>query len=296
LIILTFKEVRVEDRTVFESYLSRPGFIGSECAFTNLFLWRDIFHTYWTIAHDFLVIKVQRGGINFMLQPFGGRDEDLPRLLDELREYHNGSRFEFHGIYECSLERLRKVVPDAEFIEDRDNWDYVYLRDDLANMSGRRYHGQKNHYNAFRKAHPDYVFEFLNPDNFSECLAFGEEWCEQRADEDASVLDEMHAIREAFVNFKDLGLEGGAIRVNGKIEAFSFGKRINAEVADLHVEKANPEVRGLFVAINKECAEKVWTDLKYLNREEDMGNPGLRKAKEDLHPVFMVKKYNLYVQ
>ena len=281
---------------MFESYLAKPHYMGSECAFSNMFLWRDIFQTYWTIAHDFLIVKVRRSGVDFMLPPYGGRDEDLPLVLDELREYHEGHTFEIHGIYECMMDRMRKVLPNAEFITDRDNWDYVYLRDELAAMAGRKYHGQKNHYNAFKKAHPDYTFEFLQPDNFSECLAFGEAWCEERAHEDPSVLEELHALREAFVNFKELGLEGGAIRIDGRVQAFSFGKRINAEVADVHVEKANPDYRGLFVAINKECAEKVWTGITYLNREEDLGHPGLRKAKEDLHPVTMVQKYSLVVE
>ena len=172
----------------------------------------------------------------------------------------------------------------------------MYLQEDLATLRGRRYHGQKNHYNTFKRENPDYVFEMINPENFAECLNFGEEWCKARMETDPSIVWEIRALQEAFVNFEALGLRGGAIRVNGKIEAFGFGKTINGEVCDENVEKANPDIRGLYSAIQTECAQYVWPDMKYINREEDIGLEGLRKAKEALHPAFMVKKYSLLVK
>ena len=234
-------------------------------------------------------------GETFYLQPFGGNDEDLPLLVEEIKEHHGGP-FEFRGIYECSLERLGRLKFDEEYREARDSWDYVYLQEDLANLKGRRYHGQKNHYNAFKKENPGYVFEMINPENYAECLNFGEEWCKARMESDPSIMWEARALQEAFVNFEALGLRGGAIRIDGKIQAFSFGKTINDEICDVNVEKANTEIRGLYAAIQTECAKNVWSDMKYLNREEDMGSEGLRKAKEALHPVFMVKKYNLLIK
>lgn len=292
---MEFKDVAVKDRALFERYLNKPGHVGSECAFTNLFIWRDYYRTFWTEIHGFLLIRVQVEDETFYLQPFGGKDEDLPLLIRDIKE-HEGGPFQFRGIYECSLERLGRIKGEEEFQEARDSWDYVYLREDLANLSGRRYHGQKNHYNAFKKAYPDYTFERINPENYAECLNFGEEWCQARMETDPSVVWEWRAMQEAFVNFEALGLRGGAIRIDGRIQAFSFGKAINQEICDENVEKANPEIRGLYTAIQTECAKYVWADMKYLNREEDMGSEGLRKAKESLHPAFMVKKYNLLIK
>ncbi len=274
--------------------MSQPFFFGSECAFTNLFVWRGCYNIYWTTFHDFLIIKVNKNDVDFFLQPFGGCSDNLPELIEALKEYNNNQPFEFHGMYECSVERFKKVYPNLEVVEDRDNWDYVYLRENLANIAGRKYHGQKNHYNSFKKNYPDYVFEEITPNIYSECLEFGENWCEKRIDNDPSLECELCAMREAFVNFERLGLRGGAIRINGKIEAFSFGKKINDEVAVIHVEKANPEFKGIYAAINKETAMNIWTDVKYLNREEDMGVEGLRRAKESYHPEFLVKKYNVF--
>ena len=293
--ILEFKEVAVKDRALFESYLSKPYHYGSECAFTNLYIWRDQYQTWWTEHMGFLLIKVTLDGETFYLQPFGGKEEDLPRLVEDIRKHHGGP-FEFRGIYECSLERMSRLKCDEEFYEARDSWDYVYLQEDLANLKGRRYHGQKNHYNAFKKENPGYQFEMINPENYAECLNFGEEWCKERMKEDPSIYWEMRALQEAFVNFEALGLRGGAIRIDGKIQAFNLGKAINDDICDQNIEKANHEIRGLYAAIQTECARYVWTDMKYINREEDMGAEGLRKAKEALHPAFMVKKYNLLIR
>ena len=272
--------------------MSRPYYHGSECAFGNLFMWQTCYDIFWTEAHGFLVLKVKRNDVDFFLQPFGGKDEDLPLLMKEIKEYHNGKPFEIHGIYDDGRERLLKAFPDLEITDDRDNWDYVYLQQNLATLVGRKYHGKKNHCNAFVKEHPDYVYEEMNRSNIEECLAFGDMWCEHRMSDDPSLVCEKCAIHEALDNFEALKLRGGVIRIDGKVEAFSFGEKINDDTAVLHVEKANPEIRGLYAVINRDFAKNAWGDVTYLNREEDMGHEGLRMAKESYKPEFMVKKYS----
>lgn len=280
-------------KSLFERYLSKSYQRASECAFSNLFVWRDCYHIFWCIVHDFLLVKVKRNDVDFYIQPFGGRDEDLPLLIEELKKENKGSPFEMHGIYDYTRERFERVMPGLEFLDDRDNWDYVYLRDKLATMSGRKLHGQKNHYNAFVREHPDYTYEPITLENMLECLNYGERWCEEHMAQDPTLLCEKFAIQEAFLSFEPLELRGGAIRFDGKIQAFSFGKKINSDTAVLHVEKADHNVRGLYTAITKEFAAHAWEDVKYLNREEDMGHPGLREAKIALHPEYLIKKYTV---
>lgn len=290
--ILIFNEVRLTDKPLFDSYLSQPERRGSECAFSNLFVWRDCYHIYWCRYLDFLLVRVKRKDVDFFLQPFGGRDEDLPQVLEAIKDYE-GHSFEMHGIYEDTKERFARVLPGLEFTEDRDNWDYVYLQEKLATLSGRKLHGQKNHYNAFCKAYPQHVYEPITEQNLSECMSFAAAWCDWRALDDPSIGEERLAIHQGLENFAALGLRGGLIRIDGRVQAFSFGSKINEDTAVLHVEKANPAVRGLYTAICKEFAHNAWADVKYLNREEDMGHEGLRTAKLALHPEFMVQKYNL---
>lgn len=279
---------------MFESYISKTHQRGSECAFSNHYVWRDCYNIYWCIAYDFLLLKVKRYDVDFYLQPFGGRDEDLLKLIEAIRTSEEGKPFEMHGIYDFTRERFERVLPGLVYEDDRDNWDYVYLREKLASLSGRKLHGQKNHYNAFCKAHPDFVYEPISFANMRECLEFGERWCEEHKEKDPTVECELYAIQQAFLSFEQLELRGGAIRFDGRIQAFSFGKKINEDTAVLHVEKARSDVRGLYTAITKEFAAHAWEDVTYLNREEDMGIPGLRNAKEALHPEMMIRKYNVY--
>lgn len=122
--------------------------------------------------------------------------------MQELKEEHQGKPFEMHGIYDFTKERFERVMPGLTYEEDRDNWDYVYLREKAATLSGRKLHGQKNHYNAFVKAHPDFVYEPITMDNMMECLNFGERRCDEHMAEDPSLLCEKYAIQEAFLSFE----------------------------------------------------------------------------------------------
>lgn len=284
------------DKPIFDEYLSRPYLKASECAFSNLFIWKEYCHTTWCVSHGFLLVKIVRKENEFFLPPLGGDPAELHLVIEEMKEYTQGRPIEIHGVYEATKATLLATYSDLEFIEDRDNWDYIYLREKLASLSGRKYHGQKNHFNAFKKAHPDYSYEPMSAANLPECLAFSEQWFAQRMVTDPTIIHERDALHMALRNFDALGLRGGALRINGKIEAFSYGTKINEDTAVLHVEKANVNIRGLYVAINKEFAEHGWQDVVYLNREEDMGMEGLRKAKEDLHPEMMWKKYSVFIK
>jgi len=244
-----------------------------------------------------LIIKVTVNNFTFVMPAFGGVSGDLPKMLAELKEYFKGQPFELHGLYKETLDRFKTYLPElTDFIPDRDNWDYVYLREKLATLSGRKYHGKKNHVNAFFKEYPDYVYEPITPANVEECIKFGEQWCERRAETDSTINCEYCAIKQALNNMEVLGIKGGLIRINGQVEAFSFGEKINKETAVVHVEKANPNIRGLYTAINMLFAQNVFPEVTYLNREEDMGKEGLRTAKESYHPEFMVEKYNIVVK
>lgn len=277
---------------MLENFLYESGERTSECAFTNLFMWQGPYHIFWTVAHGFLLLGVNRKEVDFYVQPFGGKDEDLPALFQELKELHKDKPIHMHGIYESGKERLSKLFPELVFEENRDDWDYVYLREKLATLGGRKLHGQKNHYNSFVKNYPYFQYEAITEANIEEVKAFAFAWCDQRQAEDPTIVEEKHAIGQALGNFKKLGLRGGIIRLDDEIAAISYGSKINDDTAVIHVEKALPGIRGLNIAMTKEFAAHAWDDVVYMNREEDMGLEGLRKAKEDLKPEMLLKKYS----
>ncbi len=261
-----------------------------------MFVWRRCYRIRWAISHDFLIIKVTRDNITFVLQPFGGAIEDLPAVIEELKEAFAGKPFEMRGIYEETMPLLKSCLPDTtQFIDDRDNWDYVYLRDNLANLAGRKYHAKKNHANAFRKENPDYAFSVISKNDIADCIAFADLWCEIKGQNAEGLRCELCALEEALINYEVLNIRGALIRIDGVVQAFSIGEKYNKDMAVIHFEKANPEIRGLYTVINQDFCSKVWNDVIYINREEDMGLEGLRKAKESYHPEFMVKKYSVVI-
>ena len=292
-IILNFKEVTLEDKELIESYVCKEGYRSCDGAFTNYFVWHKAFSTFWCEEDGFLIIKARRYGEDFFLPPFGEDDDKLVGVMRKIMAENDGNLC-MHGVVKEFKDKMEKLMPELNFTEDREDWDYVYLQEKLATLSGRKLHGQKNHFNAFVKAHPDYTYEEMDEHNIPECLELGDAWCDERKAADPSIEEERVALHESLKYFRDLGLRGGCLRWDGKIQAFSYGTKINSDTAILHVEKAVMGVRGAYIAMTKEFAAHAWTDCKYLNREEDMGIPGLRKAKLDLKPEFMLEKFNCH--
>ena len=193
---------------------------------------------------------------------------------------------------------MRMLIEQAmpgffRYERDPNNDDYVYSTYDLINLEGKKYHQKRNHINRFLKNY-EYTYESIDDSNIEECIAAEIEWLKGK-EPDRSLQDEKIAIMEALNNFDQLGLKGGALRIDGKIQAFSIGDLLNPEMVVIHFEKANTEYHGSYAMINQQFAANCWKDIPYINREEDMGIPGLRKAKRSYHPIKMVEKYTAYL-
>ena len=178
---------------------------------------------------------------------------------------------------------------------DRDNYDYVYLADKLITLAGRKLHSKKNHLNAFRKLYPQAEYMQITPEILPACRAELEKWyaAHIEAMPDSQFIPwERDAILELFADWDYFQLKGGAICLDGRIIAFTFGEQLNSDSVVVHVEKADPNIRGAYPAINQGFVEHEWSGMTYINREEDMGEEGLRKAKESYKPEKMIEKYN----
>jgi hypothetical protein len=174
---------------------------------------------------------------------------------------------------------------------DRDNSDYVYKVADLAELKGRRFHKKRN---LIKQCLAAYRCEYepIVPELVSECLEFQDRWCQAReCGKDPGLCNEYAAIREAFTNYQDLQVLGGAIRVDGDIKAYALGEELNPDTGVCHFEKAMPGVQGLGQLINQWFSKHALSGFKYVNREQDLGIQGLRQAKESYHPDHMVDKF-----
>lgn len=294
--MLSFKPIRLEDRELFTQYLHQPGMYGCDNSFVTNYLWQEAYHVEYTVFQGALLTKGGHWQVeHYFGVPLGVTKENCRQVAEALLDY-SGGQFCIDGLYENQIDLVKALFPQAVFEENPDESDYIYLQQDLATLAGRRFHGQKNHLNAFYKAHPDAVYETIDKSNSAECLDFALNWCEERSAKDVTILDEQLALKKAFAHFEELGLRCGAIRFDGRIQAMSIGDKYLEDIADIHFEKANKAVRGLYTAMCQSFAANAWQDVKYLNREEDMGLAGLRKAKQDLHPVLMWKRYNAVIK
>ncbi len=260
-----------------------------------MYMWRNGYAIEWAVIDDFLCIKAGFPDTPpYVLTPFGLDDSRLGGVLDKLMDYFRQHEYPFSlkGVSVEMMERLQKAKPGLFcFREDRNNCDYVYSTEDLIQLAGRKYHSKQNNINYFAKNYP-YQYAVITPELIAPCMLSAREWCTaHNGCEDVGLKREYQAIIDVLANFQQLGVRGGAILLDDKVAAFTFGEQLNADMAVIHIEKGL-NIRGLYQVINQEFCRQAWPDLPYVNREEDMGIEGLRRAKQSYHPVKMVKKYS----
>jgi len=228
-------------------------------------------------------------GKTFIMPPLGRRP--LDEVLESLRTA-NLRGYEVPPLYGITLEQAQSLSGKTLSLDtDRDDWDYVYLTSDLANLPGDKYHPKRNFIARCLSKH-ECKYVDIGPSEISDCLQLQTEWCGLRNCGVVPGLEaENVAIRTAFENFDYLGVTGGAVYVDGRLEAFTLAERLNSDTLVIHFEKANPEIEGLYQLINQRFCQEALKDFKFVNREQDLDIPGLRKAKQSYYPHHMVEKY-----
>jgi uncharacterized protein len=281
----------LDHQTVIEDFLRRFPAEISELSFTNLFIWRHYYRFQITVHKGFLTLLAQPpGAAPFFFPPIGDGDPKA-WLLDSLGYLKEKGISPRIARVPESLQRQLAGWPHIKTLLDRNNSDYVYQTQNLIRLSGNKYHTLKNHINRFSKQNA-WEYHPLTSDLIGECLDLQEEWCRlKQCLESPSLLSEEQAIIEAIHHMDRLHYKGGVIRVQGKVEAFTLGEPLNPETVVIHIEKANPQLPGLYAVLQQQFLEQEWSDIPYVNREQDLGLAGLRKAKLSYHPEFMINKY-----
>ena len=291
--MIPFKDVTLADRDTITSFTMKSDRRNCDLSFSNLCSWRFLYDTQFAVVDNFLVFKFWAGEQLAYMMPVG--TGDLKAVLWELIEDARKENQHFCMLGVCSNMRadLEAILPGQfTFTEDRDYADYIYLRSDLSTLKGKKFQAKRNHINRFRNTYPDYEYTPITPDRIQECLDLEAEWCKvNNCDQQEGTGNERRALVYALHNFEVLGLTGGILRVNGKIVAFTFGMPINHETFGVHVEKADTTIDGAYAMINYEFANRIPEQYIYINREEDLGIEGLRKAKLSYQPVTILEKY-----
>ena len=195
-----------------------------------------------------------------------------------------------YGVTENYKKLIDKYFPGQfSYAYDDGYNDYIYSVEKMAELKGKKYHGKRNHITNFKKNNPDWSFEILNKDNINECITLHTEWIKEHED-DEDYSYEFEAVLTAFENYEKLGFVGGLIRVDGNVIAYTMGERHSDKVFVTHFEKAPAEIQGAYPIINQEFTKNCLMNYEYVNREEDLGLEGLRKAKQSYNPEIILEK------
>ncbi len=220
----------------------------------------------------------------------GTRKKVVELLMQDAQE--KGYPFQLHALSTEEMNELESYFPGKfQVTWPRDYEDYVYETEKLINLSGKKYHGKKNHINQFKSAYPDWSYETITDSNVEECFQMALKWrgangCEEDPEKNQEMCVTLNSLRL----FKELHLKGGLLRAGGKVVAFTLGEPVSDDTFVVHIEKAYADVRGAYPLINQQFLEHEVSGYKYVNREDDTGEEGLRTAKLSYHPVFMVEK------
>ena len=290
-----FRGLTLEDRPLLNLLFTQFRPVISEFTFTNLFIWRHAYQTKISRFRDFFCLLSDRGEDPFFFPPIGEGDviECYQNLLQHLGG--KGASPKIARVPEAAVTMIdwKSLGLKAEL--DRSQCDYAYLVQDLIELKGRKYHRKRNHIKQFQEKY-SYEYIPLTPEWVPQCLQLQGEWCDLRnCDANPGLHNESLATKEAFSHFEEIGVKGGAILINGKVEAFTLGDPLNPETIVIHVEKANPAYEGLYPTINQAFLEHEGSAYRYVNREQDLGEEGLRKAKESYFPHHLVNKYTITV-
>ncbi len=302
--MLEFQKPQLSDKPWIDELLSYSNFRGSEYNFTNLFIWNGIYGQKVARHGDFLLVRAcGRAGCSYFYPAGRGDVKEAIGLLREDAAAHE-KPFRLICLSRAQMEDVEQLYPDRfDFIDERDGYDYLYDINRLADLGGKKLHNKRNHINRFGDNNPDWVFEEITPASLPECMEMDWEWYRSSQERSISLEEaaaevaqssEGQAMGLAMKHYRELGLKGGLIRVDGKVIAFTIGDPLSADTFDVHFEKAYSHIQGAYTIINREFARWVrehYPNVRYLNREDDMGIEGLLKAKESYYPDLMAEKH-----
>lgn len=293
--MLEFRDIDISDKQRITRALKSSRFMGCEYSFANNMAWKRLGDSQIAFYKDFYIscaFRTEDGIPRFTLPSGSG---DYREVIAEMKSFseHSGKPLRIGGITEDSLEMLLELFPDSFTTQtDEGEWDYIYNTCDLIELPGRKYHAKRNHLARFNELGAE--FSMITDKDFDDCITLGAVEYNSKADSSGhSFVAEQYAIHTYFRYFSELGLKGGIIRIGGKAAAFTLGDELRSDTMCVHIEKADTQFSGIYAGINNCFAKAAAGDYKYVNREEDLGIEGLRKAKLSYHPAFLLRKYTV---
>jgi hypothetical protein len=282
-----FRPITLSDRDILNSYLLENPYGICDFSFGNIYIWQHKYNTRYTLHKGFLILRAGEEGEHSYLMPLG--KGNLKEVMEDLFDLE-GDALRFSSITPHMEEELRDIMPDGFKVVNPDDFcDYIYLSENMITLKGKKFNGKRNHINKFMSLYSDkYEYTEINDSLIEECKEMNRKWCLER-DCRKSQTDYCETMR-ALDNYKEIGLKGGVLKVEDEVVAFTLGQKNNDNTFNVLIEKALGHIEGAYPMINKEFAAQETSDFMYINREEDMGEEGLKKAKLSYRPHLLLMK------
>ena len=293
--MLEFHEVTLEDKSWCDAIFAKENTRSADFNFGNIYMWDERYMQHLSRVNDRIIIQLKYEERPFFAFPVG--DGPLEEAINAMKEYADskGWRLRISGITDESKMLLESLYPGRfEYRDDVPLYDYIYDIDKLCTYAGKKLHGKKNHCNRF-EANYQWSFVQLTPEMIPDCLRMLDDWMSKNAERlESTIRYEYVSIIRGFEAYEQLGLMGGVLLVDGDILGFSVGELISSDTFNIHFEKAYTDINGAYPMVCREMARMVkatFPEVKYLNREDDMGLESLRKSKLSYRPEYLLKKY-----
>ncbi len=293
---ILFRKIELEDQKLLTSYLKQKPYRSCDLVFANIYLWSRKYRTEFAIVEDTLIFcGFRENGAPSITFPIGEVGQ-IKKALEVMSAWFvsQGAKFYMHLVQEKEFELLEQWYPGRfQAVYNRDAADYVYETEKLITLAGKKLHGKRNHINRFKENNPDWVYEPITSENVEDCFQMALKWREEmQCEYDVEKRDEICVTLNALRLMEELNLLGGLLRTEpgGEVIAFTIGEPLNPDTFVVHIEKAFAEIQGAYPMINQQFVEHAAAGFQYVNREEDTGAEGLRKAKLSYRPAFLVEK------
>ena len=283
---MNFKKIELCDKDKLLPFLQGANELTCELSFANLLIWQPLYNNCYHIEDGILYLKSYDDNIETYSLPFGDIKTGMQKIIDHVGHLpaiwaQEGKRFdEFKALY----------GEYYDIFESRNEFDYIYNSSDLINLSGKKYHSKRNHISSFSKKY-NWYYEEITADNIDKVKLCAKKWYDQYDDMDEELKNEMRGVELMLDNMDALDIIGGAIVVDGEVVAFTLGSAINEQIYNIHTEKALDGFDTAYSVINREFAARNLANYQYINREDDLGIEGLRRAKLSYKPQIILPKY-----
>ncbi len=297
--MLPFKKIDISDKKRYDEITRNINSMMCAHYFVDLFIWRVTYNTKICFEGDFVFIKQRLESETVYTIPLG--NGDLTQAIELLKQDAEERNVVFHlaAVNENQKNLLEAISPGQyEFNEERDSEDYIYLAENLMTLAGKKLHSKRNFINRFVSTYENsWSYENINEENLHEVFNFHLSWCAlNENEENRDFFGETCAISLALKNFEELGLKGGLIRIDGQVIAFTLGFRASEDLFIVNIEKADHTIAGAYQMINNQFAVHNFEGVKYVNREEDLGKEGLRRAKLSYYPEMLGQNFTAFLK